>query len=145
MIGYCATASSGIEIAPIKQMKSATTQAKIGLSMKKPGILSPARLLLRVRRRVRLGPGLRPDLVAGCNLLETFDHDLVAGLQAIGDEPHAVLQRADLDRLDSDATVIADDKHLAAAAAVALDRLLRHRNGIGVDAQFDLHAHVHAR
>ncbi len=38
MIGYCATASSGIEIAPIKQMKSATTQAKIGLSIKKLGI-----------------------------------------------------------------------------------------------------------
>src|SRR5438445_7940329 len=38
MIGYCATAKSGIEIAPIKQMKSATTQAKIGLSMKKLGI-----------------------------------------------------------------------------------------------------------
>ena len=38
MIGYCATASSGIEIAPIKQMNSATTQAKIGLSMKKLGI-----------------------------------------------------------------------------------------------------------
>ena len=38
MIGYCATASSGIEIAPIRQMKSATTQAKIGRSMKKLGI-----------------------------------------------------------------------------------------------------------
>ncbi len=38
MIGYCATASSGIEMAPIRQMKSATTQAKIGLSMKKLGI-----------------------------------------------------------------------------------------------------------
>ena len=38
MIGYCATASSGIEIAPIRQMNSATTQAKIGLSMKKLGI-----------------------------------------------------------------------------------------------------------
>ena len=38
MIGYCATASNGIEIAPIRQMKSATTQAKIGLSMKKLGI-----------------------------------------------------------------------------------------------------------
>ena len=40
MIGYCATASSGIEIAPARQMNSATTQAKIGLSMKKPGMLS---------------------------------------------------------------------------------------------------------
>ena len=38
MIGYCATASSGIEIAPIRQMNSATTQAKIGLSMKNPGM-----------------------------------------------------------------------------------------------------------
>ena len=38
MIGYCATASSGTAMAPIRQMKSATTQAKIGLSMKKPGI-----------------------------------------------------------------------------------------------------------
>ena len=38
MIGYCATANSGIAIAPIRQMKSATTQAKIGLSMKKLGI-----------------------------------------------------------------------------------------------------------
>jgi hypothetical protein len=38
MIGYCATASRGMEIAPIKQMKSATTHAKIGRSMKKAGI-----------------------------------------------------------------------------------------------------------
>src|ERR1700755_3404145 len=38
MIGYCAIASSGIEIAPTKQMKSATTQEKIGLSIKKLGI-----------------------------------------------------------------------------------------------------------
>ena len=38
MLGYCATASRGIAIAPIRQMKRATTQAKIGLSMKKLGI-----------------------------------------------------------------------------------------------------------
>ena len=52
MIGYCATASNGIEIAPIKQMKSATTQAKIGLSMKKLGIYQSQRGSLR-RRRAR--------------------------------------------------------------------------------------------
>ena len=40
MIGYCAIGNSGIEIAPIRQMNSATTQAKIGLSMKKLGIIS---------------------------------------------------------------------------------------------------------
>ncbi|WP_207190735.1 hypothetical protein, partial [Hymenobacter lapidiphilus] len=33
MIGYCATASSGIEIAPTRQMNRATTQAKIGLHL----------------------------------------------------------------------------------------------------------------
>src|SRR5215470_10643571 len=105
MIGYCATANSGIEIAPIKQMNSATTQAKIGLSMKKLGIaLSPGRLLRQIRGSVRLGPGLRPDLVTRREFLETFDHDLVAGLQTVGDEPHAVLQGSDLHRLDEDAS-----------------------------------------
>ena len=79
MIGYCATASSGIEIAPIRQMKSAMTQAKIGLSMKNPGIdLAPTRLRNHVRRRVCLGPGLHLDLVTGCELLKAFDHDPVA-------------------------------------------------------------------
>ena len=38
MIGYCATANNGIAIAPTRQMNSATTQAKIGLSMKKTGM-----------------------------------------------------------------------------------------------------------
>jgi hypothetical protein len=38
MIGYCAIGNSGIEIAPTRQMNSATTQAKIGLSMKKLAI-----------------------------------------------------------------------------------------------------------
>src|SRR5262249_35943101 len=109
MIGYCATASSGIEIAPIKQMNSATTQANIGLSMKKFGIgLSPERLLRLIRGTVRLGPGLRPDLVTRREFLETFDHDLIARLQTVGDEPHAVLQRSDLHRLDEDPPVVLD-------------------------------------
>ena len=38
MIGYCAIGRNGIEIAPIRQMNSAITQAKIGLSIKKEGI-----------------------------------------------------------------------------------------------------------
>jgi len=41
MIGYCATGSRGIAITPIRQMKSATTQAKMGRSMKKEGIFLP--------------------------------------------------------------------------------------------------------
>ncbi|GJE44098.1 hypothetical protein AEGHOMDF_3284 [Methylobacterium soli] len=35
MIGYCATGSCGIASAPPRQMNRATTQAKIGRSMKK--------------------------------------------------------------------------------------------------------------
>ena len=88
---------------------------------------------------------MRPDLVAGGEFLETFDHDLVAGLQAVGDEPLAVLHRADADRLDRHAVVVLDHEYLAAAAAVALDRLLRHRDRIAVDALLDLHADIHAR
>ena len=151
MIGYCATASSGIEIAPIRQMNSATTQAKIGLSMKKLGIgiyrcACAAGLASRadIGGRVRFGPGLRPDLVAGGELLETLDHDLVAGLQAFGDEPLAALQRAGTHRLHRDAVVVLDHEHFAAAAAIALDRLLRHRDGVAVDALLDLHADIHA-
>src|SRR5690348_4548664 len=110
MIGYCATASSGIEIAPIRQMKSATTQAKIGLSIKKPGIdLSPVRLLGQIGRRIRFGPGLRPDLVAGREFLEAFDYDPVAGFQTIGDEPHPVLHRPRLHRLDRYLSVFPHD------------------------------------
>src|SRR5262249_22064604 len=140
MIGYCATASSGIEIAPIKQMKSATTQAKIGLSMKKLGIeISAWRLLFQTRSNVYrgsvcLGPGLRLDLIAGRKFLDASAPVPGAGLQAIRDEPHAVLPPAGLHRLDGDAAIVLDHEHLAAAAAVPLDRLLRHGDGVAVDA-----------
>src|SRR6266702_3325897 len=73
-----------------------------------------------VRSRIRLRPGLRLDLVARRELLETLDHDLVAGLQAVGDEPDAVLHRAGAHRLHRDAVVVLDDEHLAAATAIAL-------------------------
>ena len=46
---------------------------------------------------------------------------------------------------DRDVIVVLDDEHLAATAAVALDRLLRHRDGIGIDALLDQHANIHAR
>src|SRR5262249_55067593 len=108
MIGYCATGSSGIAIAPIKQMNSATTQAKIGGSMKKLGIDLPdgAHAVLAKLIGFRgLGPGLRVHLVAGSKFLEAFDHNAVAGLQSFGDEPLAVLHRAGADRLHGNAVV----------------------------------------
>ena len=57
----------------------------------------------------------------------------------------AVLHRAGAHRLHGDAVVVLDDEHLAAAAAVALDRLLRHRDGVAVDALLDPDADIHAR
>src|SRR6185437_445019 len=53
MIGYCATARSGIEIAPIRQMNSAITQAKTGRSMKKAG-------MIRYRRADAVSPVSAP-------------------------------------------------------------------------------------
>ena len=152
MIGYCATASNGIEIAPIRQMKSATTQAKIGLSMKKLGISRSQRRGLRRRcarygtnRGIRIDPRLRLDLVAGHEFLEPVDDDAVAVLQALADQPQAVLHRAGADRLRRHAAVFLDHEHLAAAAGIALDRLLRHGDGVGIDALFDQDADIHAR
>ena len=85
------------------------------------------------------------DLVAGGEFLEAVDHDAVAGLQALGDEPVAVLHRAGADRLHRDAVVVLDHEHFAAAAGIALDRLLRHRDGVGIDALLDQDADIHAR
>src|SRR5258707_710728 len=79
----------------------------------------------RIGRRVRFGKQHRPDLVAGRKFLKTLDHDLVAGLQPFGHEPLPVLDRSGAHRLNRDAVVVLDHEHFAAAAAIALDRLLR--------------------
>ncbi|MGY4327629.1 hypothetical protein ACVWWG_002046 [Bradyrhizobium sp. LB7.2] len=41
--------------------------------------------------------------------------------------------------------VVLDDEHLAAAAAVALDRLLRHRDRVAIEALVDADPDIHAR
>ncbi len=56
MIGYCAIASNGIEIGPIRQMKKATTRT-IGRSMKKLAMWFP--IASRRRRRWLIGPRLQ--------------------------------------------------------------------------------------
>ena len=63
MIGYCATGSRGMAITPIRQMNSATTQAKTGLSMKKPGMVR-----YRVAWMVRGGPGNEPTTDASASV-----------------------------------------------------------------------------
>ena len=57
-----------------------------------------ARLLPQVRRRLRRCHGTAFTGVGAAQLLEAVDHHLLAGLQAVEDDPLAVLRRADLDR-----------------------------------------------
>ena len=104
--GYCAIGNCVIATPPITRMNSAITQAKIGRSMKNLAMLR----LLRVWRRAGCGSGgcrqpvrRRADHGTGftgrarTQLLEAVDHDLLAGLQAIEDDPLARLLAADLD------------------------------------------------
>src|ERR1700741_1544588 len=106
MIGYCATASNGIEIAPARQMNSATTQAKIGLSMKKLGMALPVDRagLLRggVDGCICLCPSPMFDPVAEREFLETFSHDLIASFQPLSYEPLAVLRASYADGVQHD-------------------------------------------
>src|ERR1044072_1269254 len=77
MIGYCAIASSGIEIRPIRQMKRATTQAKIGRSIKKLGIGAPLSEIDGLHRRP-----FRPWLQV-FTLMDDPDHPIVRAEQYV--------------------------------------------------------------
>src|SRR5262245_61876295 len=104
--GYCAIGSCVIATLPPTRMKSAMTHAKMGRSMKKRAMWA-APLAARGRsggrggcgRRGRTGlPRHRVHRRAGHHhLLEAVDDHLLAGLQAVGDEPALALGRADLD------------------------------------------------
>src|SRR5688572_2036418 len=94
--------SCGMAMAPATMMKIATTQAKMGLSMKKLGIvpsslllggglcavrlcgLSRSRLTGRLAVRVPFG---RNDHRSGADLLEALDNHLFASLQAFRHHP----------------------------------------------------------
>ena len=83
--------------------------------------------------------------IAGDELLKAVDDDAVAGLEAVDDQPAVARSRV---RAGPAATrraiVVAHDEHFARAGIVAADRLLRHRERVGIDALLDLHAHIHA-
>src|SRR5437763_8205812 len=116
MIGYCATASSGIEMAPIRQMNSATTQAKTGRSMKKLGIGQtsvPGHVGARLGRQAAalhaVGPGPRLHLVTRRKLLESLDNDLLAALQPLEHHPQPSLDRSDAYRQAGDRPALLDE------------------------------------
>ena len=153
MIGYCATGNSGIEIAPIRQMNSATTQAKIGLSMKKLGIVDHRCAgggLLRIRRHVGRGVRLVVQtcgltLSPAANFWKPSTTTLSPAFRPSVTNHWPSCTEPVRTGCDRHAVIVLDDEHLAAAAAIALDRLLRHRDRIAVDALLDLHADIHAR
>src|ERR1700733_12669089 len=100
MLGYWATGSRRIEMAPASMTMTASTQAKIGRSMKNLDLELPSacRRLCdgRVVRslRDRLGPavGCEGDLLGGDfgarpNHLQPFDDQSVALLQPVGHQP----------------------------------------------------------
>ncbi len=101
-------------------------------------------LFIRLRRDADAAPRLRTDGVARHELLEALDDHALTGLHAFEHQPLIVHHAADPDRTDHGAIVVAQHEQLAATGVVAANRLLRHRERIGVDALLDLHAHKHA-
>ncbi len=77
---------------------------------------------LRLRR-------MRRDRRTRAHLHEVVDDHLVAGVQALRDDPLIALPRADLDRPDRRLVVRADDHHRL-AGRVRRDRRLRHQHAV---------------
>src|SRR6187402_1581596 len=104
--GYCEIGSCVIATLPSTMMNSAITHAKMGRSMKNLAMEEGSLVLscgrsgsaaggrgrrggrCRGRRRTRL-PRHRLHRARAAQLLEAVDHHLLAGLQAVGDEPLA--------------------------------------------------------
>ena len=152
MIGYWAIGRNGRASAPPRQMNSAITAAKIGRSMKKLDINPSRQRTLRSRAKFRgIGRGLRGlpgngiHNVARFEFLKTFDHDPIAGVEPVEDEPLLVHDTTGAHRFDHCAVVGANHIDLAAAGVVALNRLLRDCERVAVGALLDLDAHIHAR
>src|SRR5512140_2388372 len=98
MAGYCDTGRPRIESAPASITRMPTTHAKIGRSMKNCATGAPLRPFgfpalgadrsALPRRLLRSGGrGHRLHLDAGPDLLQPLDDDLLAALEARGDEP----------------------------------------------------------
>lgn len=69
--------------------------------------------------------------LAGTGVLQAFDDNAVAGLEATGDDPAIVLHRAQLHRLQGDAHLLVNRQHLSDTGAVTLHGALRHGQAVG--------------
>jgi hypothetical protein len=77
-------------------------------------------------------------------VLQAFDDNAVAGLEAAGDDPAIVLHRAQLHRLLATRSGHRQ-QHLRDTGAVTLDGPLRHADAFAIDRLFQAHAHETAR
>ena len=77
----------------------------------------------------------------GRGVLQAFDDDAVAGLEAAGDDPAIVLHGAQFHRLLADPLFGVEQQHLGDAGAVTLDGPLRHADALLVDRLLQAHAH----
>ena len=78
-------------------------------------------------------------------MLQAFNDDAVAGLEAAGDDPAIVLHGAQFHLLLADPLFGVEQQHLGDAGAVALNGPLRHADTLLIDRLFQSHANETAR
>src|SRR5215470_8271252 len=124
MFGYKAIGSWTIATSPTITMRTETTIATIGRSMKN---LAMGSLLLLGRRGA--GARLEPDLLAWAYPIASLDHDAIAGLEPVRDDPLRADAGVDLDGADLDRLVAPDHRHLMDPLHV-LHRALGNQQGV---------------
>src|SRR5687768_17579070 len=129
---------NGIATAPATTMTMASTEAKMGRSMKKLTNTASA----PGRWRKRLHRGLYPH--PGPDLLETLDHHVLAGLHAVLDDPQRPYTCAHPNGAHLHGPVRCDHEQRRGALAF-LDRGLRHDERVGELREEGAKPHVLAR
>src|SRR6185312_5443403 len=153
MLGYWAIGSLTTARIPANMITIATTQAKMGLSMKKltmcagflrSGCTRRGRRVRRSRPRYLRLHFLRLDGGARLDELQTLDDDTVSGLDAVGHDP-LVSDRALGDELAQlDLVIRSDDEGRGVTLLIMGDSELREQEGHAVPL-LDLLAHEHSR
>src|SRR5687768_7864044 len=129
---------NGIATAPATTMTMASTEAKMGRSMKKltNTASAPGRWRERLHRRLHAHPG--PDL------LKTLDDHVLAGLHAVLDDPQRPHTCAHPNGAHLHGPVRRDHEQRRGALAL-LDRGLRHDERVGELGEEGAEPHVLAR
>src|SRR5690606_27428047 len=123
-------------IIPATLMNRATTQAKIGLSLKNRA------MLLLPDHCVGGDDALGRYLSAGGGVEETVDHDLLIALETLGHYPVIVLLADDGHRPHRNDIVLADHQHRVAMLRPR-DSFLRNQETVGETRLLQKHPDIH--